>query len=65
MRIKIVDLGLHQVRNDGEGERIGLVRGERAPGEIRLVIGMRRGKVIRYEANGDTWSFSTWKSWPK
>ena len=49
----------HQVRNDGDGERIRQVSGKRAPAEVALVIGMRRGKVIRYEANGVTWSFST------
>ena len=49
----------HQVRNDGERERRGLERGERAPTEVGLVIGMHRGEVIRYEANGDTRLFST------
>ena len=35
------------------------MRGERIPAEVGLVIGMHRGEVIRYEANGDTRSFST------
>ncbi len=41
------------------GERIRLVCGKRTPAEFGLLISKHRDKVIRYEANVDSPSFST------